>query len=114
MSDCIFCKIATKEMDSDIVLETDTVVAFRDINPQAPTHILLIPRKHIEKIADTSQDDQMLLGDLILTARDLAVKEGIAESGYRLVFNNGAHAGQDVFHIHLHLLGGRQMQWPPG
>jgi histidine triad (HIT) family protein len=114
MSDCIFCKIAAKEMDSDIVLETETVVAFRDINPQAPTHILLIPKKHIPKIADTSQDDQMLLGDLILSARDLAVEEGIAESGYRLVFNNGAHAGQDVFHIHLHLLGGRQMQWPPG
>lgn len=114
MSDCIFCKIAAREMESDIVLETETVVAFRDINPQAPTHILLIPKKHIPKIAETTRDDQDLLGDLIITARNLAEEEGIAESGYRLVFNNGAHAGQDVFHIHLHLLGGRQMQWPPG
>jgi len=114
MSDCIFCKIAAKEMDSDIVLETETVVAFRDINPQAPTHILLIPKKHISKISETTRNDQDLLGDLIITARNLAEDEGIAESGYRLVFNNGAHGGQDVFHIHLHLLGGRQMQWPPG
>ena len=114
MSDCIFCKIASKQIDSDIVFESDRVVAFRDINPQAPTHILIIPNKHIPKIAEANEEDQDLLGEMILTARDIATQENIAENGYRLVFNNGAHGGQDVYHIHLHLLGGRPMQWPPG
>ena len=114
MSDCIFCNIASGKMKSDIVWENDNIVAFRDINPQAPTHILVIPREHLPKIADTTEQDQDLLGELILAARTIAGQEGIAEDGYRLVFNNGDHGGQDVYHIHLHLLGGRQLSWPPG
>lgn len=114
MSDCIFCKIVSKEINSDIVFESKNIVAFRDINPQAPTHLLLIPRKHIPMIAETGKEDKDLLGELILTARDIAEQENIAKSGYRLVFNNGDHGGQDVYHVHLHLLGGRPLQWPPG
>jgi len=114
MSDCIFCKIVSKEINSDIVFESKNIVAFRDINPQAPTHLLLIPRKHIPMIAETGKEDKDLLGELILTAKDIAKQENIAETGYRLVFNNGDHGGQDVYHVHLHLLGGRPLQWPPG
>ncbi|MCF7802783.1 MAG: histidine triad nucleotide-binding protein [Candidatus Marinimicrobia bacterium] len=114
MSDCLFCNIAAGKIDSDIVLEEENAVAFRDINPQAPTHILVIPRKHIARISEAEDTDQELLGELILLARKIADDEGISEDGYRLVFNNGAHGGQAVEHIHLHLLGGRQLTWPPG
>jgi len=114
MSDCLFCKIANREMDSDIIYEDDDVVAFHDINPQAPTHILIIPRKHIPTMADAQDTDQLLLGKLLLIAKDLANDAGLEENGYRLVMNTGEQGGQAVYHIHLHVLGGRAMQWPPG
>lgn len=113
-TECIFCAIAEGEMDADVVHSDDEVVAFRDINARAPTHILVIPRRHIPMVDDLEEEDAALVGRLYLVARDLARGEGVAEAGYRLVMNNGAGAGQSVFHIHLHLLGGRPMGWPPG
>jgi histidine triad (HIT) family protein len=113
MSDCIFCKIAGGEIPSDIVHQDDDVVAFKDLNPQAPVHLLIIPRKHIASIDAAAGEDAALLGRVLLTARDLAAGHGIA-GAYRLVNNCGAPAGQSVFHIHVHLLGGRPMDWPPG
>ncbi len=113
MADCIFCKIAQKKMDSDLVFENEQVVAFRDINPQAPTHILIIPKDHIPMIAEAGSKHESVLGNMILAAKDIAKDEKL-EQGYRLVFNNGDHGGQEVYHIHLHLLGGRPMNWPPG
>ncbi len=113
-ADCIFCKIARGEMNADIVLENDDVVVFRDINPQAPTHLLVIPRKHIPSLEDAADEDGELLGKVYLAARDAARKEGIAHEGYRTVLNTGANGGQVVFHLHVHLLGGRAMGWPPG
>lgn len=112
--DCLFCDIAAGEMSADIVREDDDVVAFRDINPQAPTHILVIPREHVSSVDDLEDEHADLVGKLYLAARDLARREGIADDGYRLVVNTGARAGQSVFHLHLHLLGGRAMKWPPG
>lgn len=112
MPDCIFCRIAKREIPSNIVYESDECVAFRDVNPQAPVHILVVPRKHVASLSETS--DAPLVGRLSLVAAELAKKEGIAESGYRTVINTNADAGQTVFHIHLHLLGGRPMGWPPG
>ena len=112
--DCLFCRIAKKEIPSDIVFENEDLLAFRDINPQAPAHILVIPRKHIPTTNDLGAEDVELMGKLILAARDLAEKEGVAEDGYRLVINCNRGAGQAVFHIHLHLLGGRGFSWPPG
>ena len=114
MPDCLFCKIIDKEIPADMVHEDDACVAFRDINPQAPTHIQIIPRKHIPTTNDIAQEDAELLAHMLFVGKDLACKEGVAESGYRLLFNCNAHAGQSVFHIHLHLLGGRQFTWPPG
>lgn len=113
-SDCIFCQIVAGEMDADIVRSDDHVVAFRDINPQAPTHILVIPREHIPRVDDLEERHADLVGRLFLAAGEIAGEEGIRESGYRLVMNTGAGAGQSVFHIHLHLLGGRTLSWPPG
>ena len=112
--DCIFCKIAASEIDSDIVYQTDDVVAFRDLNPQAPTHILIIPRHHIATINDLEQADAEVIGQLYLAAKEIAAQEGFSEPGYRVVMNCNAGAGQTVFHVHLHLLGGRQFGWPPG
>lgn len=112
--DCLFCRIATKEIPSTTVAETEDWVAFRDINPQAPTHILIVPRKHIPTLNDLAPEDAELAGRLWLAAKALAEKEGIAESGYRAVVNTNAGAGQSVFHLHLHLLGGRAFRWPPG
>ncbi len=112
MTDCLFCKMANGEIKPDIVHEDDKVLAFRDINPQAPVHILIIPKQHIATLNDL--DDPMLAGQLLLTARDLAKQEGLNEEGYRTVFNCNQQGGQEVYHIHLHLLGGRQMTWPPG
>ncbi len=114
MTDCIFCKIAAGEIPATKVLETDDVVVFRDLNPQAPTHLLAIPRKHIATINDLTEDDAELVGKLYLAARQVAADEGIADSGYRTVMNCGEGAGQTVFHIHLHILGGRPLTWPPG
>lgn len=114
MNDCLFCKMAKGEIKPDMVLETDDLIAFRDINPQATTHVLIVPRKHISTTNDLTAADSELVGKLVLTAKQIADQEGIAESGYRLVMNCNAGAGQTVFHIHLHLLGGRHMSWPPG
>lgn len=114
MTDCLFCKIVEKEISSDIILETDTLMAFKDINPQAPHHILIIPKNHITTVNDLDERDSELIGELVLAAKDLAKELEIAEPGYRLLFNCNADGGQDVFHIHLHLLGGRKMTWPPG
>jgi histidine triad (HIT) family protein len=114
LQDCIFCRIVAKEVASDIVYEDDEVVAFRDINPQAPVHVLVIPRKHIPTLNDATPEDQPLLGKLLLVAQQLAQKLQVADGGYRLVLNVNRGAGQSVFHIHLHLLGGRVFHWPPG
>jgi histidine triad (HIT) family protein len=113
-SDCLFCRIAQGEIPAELVRTDPEVVAFRDIHPQAPTHILIIPRKHVSSVRELADTDAELMGKLFLAARDLAREEGISETGYRMVVNAGAGAGQTVFHIHLHLLGGRGMGWPPG
>ncbi|MEX2123092.1 MAG: histidine triad nucleotide-binding protein [Woeseia sp.] len=112
--DCLFCKIAAGKIGADIVYENDEVLAFRDINPQAPTHILIIPRNHVATINDLSDDEVDDVGRLFLAAQNIAKEEGVDESGYRVVMNCGEGAGQSVFHIHLHLLGGRAFRWPPG
>ncbi|MCH9693872.1 MAG: histidine triad nucleotide-binding protein [Gammaproteobacteria bacterium] len=114
MSDCLFCKILDGEIPADIVFESDTAIAFRDINPQASTHVLIIPRKHIATLNDIEADDEGIVGSLYSAARVIAAAEGIADEGYRAVMNCNAAAGQTVFHIHLHLLGGRALSWPPG
>jgi histidine triad (HIT) family protein len=113
MSDCLFCRIAAGKIPADRVYEDEQVVAFRDIHPQAPVHLLIVPRRHVASLADCGDADGSLLAHLLLTARRLAVEQGVA-SGYRLVNNCGASAGQSVFHLHFHLLGGRPLHWPPG
>jgi len=110
---CLFCKIGAKKIPSKIVYEDDEVFAFEDIHPQAPTHVLVCPRKHLAALHDASPSDQAVMGKLLLVAAKLA-KERSLLSGYRTVFNNGSDAGQSVFHLHLHLLGGRNFRWPPG
>ena len=114
MSDDLFLKIINREIPAEIVYETDEILAFRDINPQAPTHVLIIPKEHIRTINDLEQGHSDLVGKLFLAAAELADQEGIAEDGYRVVMNCNKAGGQAVYHIHLHLLGGRQMGWPPG
>lgn len=115
MEDCIFCKIVAGEIPADIVYEDDAVVAFRDLSPQAPTHVLVIPRRHIATINDLeTEEDEKVVGRMYRAARAIAVAEGLAETGYRTVMNCNEDGGQTVFHIHLHLLGGRPMRWPPG
>ncbi len=114
MADCIFCKIAAGQIPAKFVRQGNRLVAFRDVNPQAPTHILIIPKAHVETVNDCTDDQAQLLGEMILLARDLAREEGLADRGYRLVLNCNREAGQTVFHVHLHLLGGRAMAWPPG
>jgi histidine triad (HIT) family protein len=113
MADCIFCRIAAGELPSAIVREDDQAVAFRDTNPQAPTHVLIVPRRHIASLDAAVPDDRSVLGHLLLLAQQIARDEGL-NSGYRLVLNTGSGAGQTVFHLHLHLLGGRTLNWPPG
>lgn len=114
MSETIFAKIIRGELEADIVHEDEHCIAFRDINPQAPTHVLIIPRKQITSIEALEDGDAMTVGHLFCVARDLARSLGVAESGYRLVINNGVAAGQTVFHLHVHLLAGRNLNWPPG
>jgi histidine triad (HIT) family protein len=114
MNDCIFCKIADKKLPAQILFENERIVAFRDIRPQAPTHILVIPRRHIPTVNDLIPDDAQLIGEMCYVAQQMALGEGIDQSGYRLIMNCNRDAGQEVFHIHLHLLGGRCMGWPPG
>ncbi|MFH1863146.1 MAG: histidine triad nucleotide-binding protein [bacterium] len=112
--DCIFCKIANGEIPAKLLHKDNELVAFQDIRPQAPVHILIIPVEHIESIMALNADPEVLIGKMILLAQQIAKQEKIAESGFRLVFNCGRDGGQDVFHLHLHLLGGRTMSWPPG
>jgi histidine triad (HIT) family protein len=113
-SDCLFCKVARNEVAADIVHSSDNVVAFRDVNPQAPTHILLIPKEHIESMPSLGDQHGKLLAEIVKTANHLAEAENIDRSGWRLVTNVGADAGQSVLHLHFHLLGGRGFSWPPG
>ena len=114
MSDCLFCKIVTGDIPAEKVFENDHVIGFQDLNPQAPTHVLVIPKKHVSTINDLQDEDKALVGEMYLAARQIAADQGLAEKGYRTVMNCNEEAGQTVFHIHLHLLGGRRMQWPPG
>ena len=113
-TDCLFCRIASGEIPADVVDSTDDIVAFRDIHPQAPTHVLLIPRRHIPSLTELEPSDAEVIGGLFLKAAEIARREGIADGGYRTVINAGADGGQTVFHVHLHLLGGRPLGWPPG
>ena len=114
MSECIFCKIATGEIPSEKVYDDGVIVGFKDIQPQAPIHILVIPKKHIATSLEVTQDDHAMIGQLFQTANSLARERGVAERGFRTVINCNRDAGQTVFHIHLHLLAGRPMSWPPG
>lgn len=114
MTDCLFCKMIKGEIKPDTVYEDDEVLAFRDINPQAPLHVLIIPKQHIATINDLQPEHNALVGKLFLAAKQVAVKEGLDQRGYRTVMNCNAEAGQSVYHIHLHVLAGRPMSWPPG
>ena len=114
MTDCIFCKIIEKKIPSKIVYEDDIALAFEDINPQAPVHTLVIPKKHIATVLDLKEEDAHLMDHLVKIANKIAMEKGIAERGFRLVTNCNPESGQAVYHIHLHLLGGRPMHWPPG
>jgi histidine triad (HIT) family protein len=111
-SQCLFCRIVRREIPATLIAETEGCVAFRDVNPQAPVHVLVVPREHVASLNDVT--DARVVGRLATLAAEIARKEGIAESGYRTVINTNADAGQTVFHVHLHLLGGRRMGWPPG
>ena len=114
MADCLFCKIITREIPASIVYEDDRVLAFTDINPQAPTHVLVIPKRHIESLIELAPGDDAIVGELVRRAAAIAKERGISAGGFRTVFNTNRDAGQTVFHVHLHLLGGRPMHWPPG
>ena len=114
MAECLFCAIVAGEIPSTQVLETDQILAFRDINPQAPTHVLIIPKAHYPDVAALAAADAALLGEVIDAAQQVAAAEGVAETGYRVVFNTGVQAGQTVPHVHGHVLGGRSLTWPPG
>ena len=114
MSDCLFCKVRDGEIQGDIVFEDDDVLAFNDVNPQAPVHVLIIPKKHISTVNDMGVEDVLVMGKLFTTAKIIASQKGVSEDGYRLVVNSNKQAGQSVFHIHMHFLGGRNMTWPPG
>ena len=112
--DCLFCKLIRKEIPAKIVFEDNKMLAFEDIKPQAPVHILIIPKLHIEKTSDLTEADMHMIGDLVLAAKSLAKEKAVEGSGYRIVMNCDKDAGQEVFHLHLHLLGGRKFTWPPG
>jgi len=112
--DCLFCKIIQREIPASIVYEDDRVLAFNDINPQASTHVLVVPKKHIGTLNDLQSGDDAIVGEVVRRAAAIATERGIAAGGYRTVFNTNREAGQTVFHIHLHLIGGRTLSWPPG
>ena len=112
--DCLFCRIIAGEVPADIVYQDERSLAFRDINPQAPTHVLVIPRDHLESLDEATRNEEALLGHLLRVAARVANEQGLSESGYRTVINTGAGAGQSVFHLHLHVVGGRSLAWPPG
>lgn len=111
---CLFCRVISKEIPADFLHQDDRSIVIRDINPQAPTHVLVIPLAHIESLDDAAQKDEALLGHLLRVGARVANAEGLGETGYRTVINTGAGAGQSVFHLHVHVLGGREMNWPPG
>lgn len=113
-ADCLFCKIVAGDIPAEIIYESESAIAFRDINPQAPTHVLIIPRQHIATINDLDEGDESTVGHLYMAAKAIAAAEGLADDGYRVVMNCNEGAGQTVFHIHLHLVGGRTLGWPPG
>ena len=113
-TDCLFCKIIKGEVPAEIVREGDRTIAFRDINPQAPTHVLVVPRDHHQDVASAAVADSGLIDEIVREAHEVAVADNVADSGYRLVFNTGGNGGQTVFHLHGHLLGGRGLNWPPG
>jgi histidine triad (HIT) family protein len=114
MTDCLFCKIVNREIPGSIVYEDERVLAFADINPAAPTHILIVPKRHIASLNDLTEEDDRIVGELVRRAAAIAKDRGISKGGYRTVFNTNRDAGQTVFHVHLHLLGGRGLKWPPG
>jgi len=114
MADCLFCKIIERKIPSSIVYEDDRILAFNDIDPQAPTHVLIVPKRHIPTLNDVSVEDEQMVGSLVRRAAAIAKDLGLSETGYRTLFNTNRGAGQSVFHVHLHLLGGRPMHWPPG
>ncbi len=114
MNSCIFCKIINKEIKSEIVYEDDIVIAFKDINPQAPLHLLIVPKKHIENVNEVNSEDKELVGHVFVVAKEIAKKFNVDKDGYRIVVNTGKFAGQAVFHIHFHFLAGREFSWPPG
>ena len=114
MADCLFCKIIHREIPATLVYEDDRVLAFNDINPHAPTHVLVVPKRHIATLNELSTEDDQLVGELVRRATAIAKERGLSVGGFRTVFNTNSDAGQTVFHIHLHLLGGRSMTWPPG
>jgi len=114
MPDCVFCKIINHDIEASIVYEDEHVVAFNDINPQAPLHVLVVPRRHIATLNDVTPSDDDLVGELVRRAAAIAKERGVSAGGYRAIFNTNREAGQTVFHIHLHLIGGRVMHWPPG
>ena len=114
MADCLFCKIINREIPASIVYEDDRVLAFNDINPQAPLHVLVVPKRHIRSLSDLTEGDDQIVGEVVRRATSIAHERGVAAGGFRTVFNTNRDAGQTVFHIHLHLLGGRAMTWPPG
>jgi len=114
MADCLFCKIIRREIPASIVYEDDRVLAFNDINPQGPTHVLVVPKRHIASLIDLTPDDDAIVGEMVRRAAVIAGKRGISSGGFRTVFNTNRDAGQTVFHIHLHLIGGRHLAWPPG
>ena len=111
---CLFCRIVAGDIPAEMIHRDDSAIVIRDINPQAPTHLLVIPHEHIESLDDASQKDESLLGHLLRMAARVANAQGLAEGGYRVVINNGSGAGQSVFHLHVHVLGGRPLNWPPG
>ncbi|UCE39940.1 MAG: histidine triad nucleotide-binding protein [Candidatus Aminicenantes bacterium] len=114
MEDCLFCKIVSKKIPAELIFEDDRIVAFNDINPQAPIHILIIPKEHFASLNDVPEEQKDLLGHILIRGRQIAQNMGIHENGYRIVLNTARDSGQVVFHIHFHLLGGRHMTWPPG
>jgi len=114
MAECVFCRIVSREVPADIILQDERCVAFRDVRKQAPVHVLIVPREHVVSLAEAEEEHRDLLGYLLLIARKVAEAERIADSGFRVVINSNADAGQTVDHLHVHVLGGRPMQWPPG
>ena len=114
MQECLFCRILQKEIPSTMVFEDSETAVFRDINPQAPIHLLVVPKRHLSSLDDCTTDDEALLGHVLSVARDVAQRQGLRATGYRIILNTGEGAGQTVFHIHFHLLGGRRLSWPPG